>query len=234
MTTKETVNMKVVASWSGGKDSCFALYKAIKEGYKVLSLLTFMQSETTTNFHALNVKLLDAQAQAVGIPMFKRVTTPEAYEQQFKETLLQFKAQGAEGLVTGDIYEVAGHEERWLERVCKEVGLTPIRPLWMGDTKQIFQDFIGAGFEATVVRTKNAVLGEAWLGRQLNQQFLTDILKLDNVDPCGEGGEYHTVMTDGPIFKNRINLVETKKSSNNGYGRLEIVRFEAVPKVKGA
>ncbi len=234
MTTKETVNMKVVASWSGGKDSCFALYKALKEGYKASSLLTFMQSETTTNFHALNVKLLDAQAQAIGIPMFKRVTTPEAYEQQFKETLLQFKMQGAEGLVTGDIYEVAGHEERWLERVCKEVGLKPIRPLWMGDTKQIFQDFIDAGFEATVVRTKNAVVGEEWLGRQLNQQFLNDILKLDNVDPCGEGGEYHTVITDGPLFKNRISLVETKKSSSNGYGRLEIVRFGVVPKTKGA
>ncbi len=234
MTTKETVSMKVVASWSGGKDGCFALYKAQKEGYKVISLLTFMQSETTTNFHGLNVKLLDAQAQAIGIPMAKRVTNPEAYEAQFKDTLRQFKVQGAEGLVTGDIYEVAMHEERWLERVCKEVGLKPMRPLWMGDTKQIFQDFINAGFEATVVRTKNAVLGEEWLGRELNQQFLTDILKLGNVDPCGEGGEYHTVVTDGPLFKNRINLVETKKMSRNGYGHLEIVRFEVTPKTKGA
>lgn len=233
MTTKENVKMKVVASWSGGKDGCFALYKALKESYEVVSLLTFMQSETTTNFHGLNVKLLDAQTQAIGIPMAKRVTKPETYEQQFKETLLQFKAQGVEGLVTGDIYEVAMHEERWLERVCKEVGLKPIRPLWMGDTRQIFQDYINAGFKATVVRTKNSVVGEAWLGRELNQQFLTDILKLGNVDPCGEGGEYHTVVTDGPIFKNRINLVETQKSSSNGYGHLEIVRFEVTSKTKG-
>ncbi|MGF3522040.1 MAG: diphthine--ammonia ligase [Candidatus Bathyarchaeia archaeon] len=226
--------MKIVASWSGGKDSCFALYKALNEKHHVMSLLTFMQSETTTNFHGLNAKLLDAQAQALGISLVKPVTTPETYERQFKDALHQFKIQGAEGLLTGDIYEVAGHEERWLERVCREVGLQPIRPLWMGDTKQLLQDFINAGFEATVVRTKNSVIGEEWLGRQLNQRFLHEILKLKNVDPCGEGGEYHTVVTDGPIFKNRIVITETKRRSNNGYGHLEIVNFTVTPKTKGA
>ncbi|MCX8151081.1 MAG: diphthine--ammonia ligase [Candidatus Bathyarchaeota archaeon] len=226
--------MKIVASWSGGKDSCFALYKALKENYQVMSLLTFMCTETKTNFHGLNVKILDAQAQALGISLVKTLTKPETYEQQFKAVLHQFKVQGVEGLLTGDIYEVAGHEERWLERVCKEVGLQPIRPLWMGDTKQILQDFINAGFEATVVRTKNSVIGEAWLGRQLNQHFLQDILKLKNVDPCGEGGEYHTVVTDGPIFKNRLIITETKRQTSNGYGHLEIVNFTVTPKTKGA
>lgn len=225
--------MKIVASWSGGKDSCFALYKALNEKHDVMSLLTFMQSETTTNFHGLNAKLLDAQAQALGISLVKPVTTPETYERQFKDALHQFKIQGAEGLLTGDIYEVAGHEERWLERVCREVGLQPIRPLWMGDTRQLLQDFINAGFEATVVRTKNSVIGEEWLGRQLNQRFLHEILKLKNVDPCGEGGEYHTVVTDGPIFKNRILITETKRRSSNGYGHLEIVNFTVTPKTKG-
>ena len=225
--------MKIVASWSGGKDSCFALYKALKENYQVMSLLTFMRTETTTNFHGLNVKLLDAQAQALGISLVKYVTKPETYEQQFKAALRKFKVQGAEGLLTGDIYEVAGHEERWLERICKEVDLQPIRPLWMGDTKQILQDFVNAGFEATIVRTNKSVIGEEWLGRQLNQNFLHEILKLKNVDPCGEGGEYHTVVTDGPIFKNRIIITETKRQYSNGYGHLEIVNFTVMPKAKG-
>ncbi len=222
--------MKVVAAWSGGKDSCFAYYKAAKEGLEVVSLLTFMYSQEVSNFHGIPVALLDAQADALGLPLVKRVTEPKMYEQQFKEALLEFKAKGVEGLVTGDIYEVALHEERWLERVCKEVGLVPIRPLWQGDTKQIYKDYIAAGFKSTVVRTKLAVLGSEWLGRELNQQFLNDILKLPNVDACGEGGEYHTIVTDGPNFKNCIKLVETQTSASDGYGHLDIMHFEVVPK----
>ena len=93
-----------------------------------------------------------------------------------------FKAKGAEGLVTGDIYEVAGHEEGWLGRVLKEVGLKPIKPLWMGDTKQIYLDYLKTGFKATVVRTKLKLLGLEWLGRTLDRKFYDDILKLGNVD----------------------------------------------------
>ncbi len=224
--------MKVVVAWSGGKDSAFALFKVMQERQDVVSLITFMRSESTSNFHGIRSDLLDAQAQAMGIPLFKRVTETKTYEQRFKEVLLQFKAKGVEGLVTGDIYEVANHEERWLERICREVGLKPMRPLWQGNTTQIFKDFIGTGFKATVVRTKLSLLGEEWLGRQLDSKFLIDVLKLGNVDPCGEGGEYHTVVTDGPMFKSSIRLVETKKSSLDGFGRLEIVQFETKPKKK--
>jgi diphthine-ammonia ligase len=222
--------MKIVAAWSGGKDSCFAYYKTKKSGLDVVSLLTFMESETHSNFHAINTELLDAQAKAVGLPLVKRVTSPSTYEQQFKEALLQFKAQGVEGLVTGDIYEVTMHEERWLERVCSEVGLVPIRPLWQGNTTEIFKEYVAAGFKATVVRTKLSFLGEEWLGRELNKQFLADILKLKGVDPCGEGGEYHTVVTDGPVFTEHIKLLETKQSTRGGFGRLDVVRFAVEPK----
>lgn len=222
--------MKVVAAWSGGKDSCFAYYKAAKQGLDVVSLLTFMESEKASNFHAIRADLLDAQAKSIGVPLIKQVTHPKTYEKEFKAALLGFKAKGVQGLVTGDIYEVAGHEERWLERVCSEVGLEPIRPLWQGDTKELFEEFVAAGFKATVVRTRLDVLGESWLGRELDAAFLKDILKLKSVDPCGEGGEYHTVVTDGPVFRESIKLLETTKSSAGGYGHLEIGRFEVVPK----
>jgi uncharacterized protein (TIGR00290 family) len=222
--------VKVVAAWSGGKDSCFACYKAMKAGLDVVGLVTFMQSETLSNFHGIRSDLLDAQAKAIGVPLVKRVTTRETYESQFKDTLLSFKAKGVEGIVTGDIYEVAHHEERWLERVCREVGYTPVRPLWQGNTTEIFKEFVNAGFKATVVRTKLSRLGQEWLGRELDSKFLADILKVKGVDPCGEGGEYHTVVTDGPIFKQSIKLVETAKSSSGEFGRLEIVQFEVEPK----
>ncbi len=217
--------MRVVAAWSGGKDSCFAYYKVLKQGLDVASLATFMESEETSNFHAIRADILDAQAKSIGIPLTKQITTPETYESVFKKTLLKFKAKGVEGLVTGDIYEVAGLEERWLERVCSEVGLQPIRPLWQANTRELFEEFVAAGFKATVVRTRLDVLDEQWLGRELDPSFLRDILKLPNVDPCGEGGEYHTVVTDGPVFQERLKLYKTKKHSQDSYGRLEIARF---------
>ncbi len=217
--------MKVIAAWSGGKDGCFAYYKAVKQGLDVVSLVTFMENESTSNFHGIRSDLLDAQVNAIGVPLAKKTTNRGTYEQQFKETLLAFKAKGVEGLVTGDIYEVAMHEERWLERVCKEVGLIPIRPLWQGDTKKIFEEFVAAGFKATVVRTKLALLGKEWLGRELDASFLRDVLQLGNVDPCGEGGEYHTIVTDGPIFHKKITLTETQQTSRGEFGRLEISQF---------
>jgi uncharacterized protein (TIGR00290 family) len=225
--------MKVVASWSGGKDSCYAYYLATQQGYEVISLLTMMMSETKSNFHMIPSGILDAQSDAVGIPLVKQVATHETYENDFKSALRKLKAKGAEGLVTGDIYEVAGHEEGWLGRACKEVGLKPVKPLWMGDTKQIYLDYLKTGFKATVVRTKLELLSLDWLGRTLDRKFYDDILKLGNVDACGEGGEYHTVVTDGPTFKNKIEILETQKHKlDGGFGYLEIKRFEVKPKAR--
>ena len=230
---EEKLEMKVVASWSGGKDSCYAYYLATKQGYEVISLLTMMMSEKKSNFHMIPSGILDAQSEAIGIPLMKQVTTAETYENDFKRALRILKAKGAEGLVTGDIYEVAGHEEGWLGRVLKEVGMQPIKPLWMGDTKQIYLDYLKTGFQATVVRTNLSKLGEEWLGRVLNKKFYDDILKLGNVDACGEGGEYHTVVTDGPTFKKKIEILETQKHKlDGGFGYLEIKKFEVKPKGK--
>jgi len=222
--------MKVVASWSGGKDSCFATYKAIQEGFNVSQLLIMMSDKSKSNFHMISSELLDAQSQAIGIPIVKQITTPDTYEQDFKKALMQMKAKGMDGLVTGDIYDVALHEAGWLDRICEEVGLKLIKPLWHRDTQQVLNEFINEGFKATVVRVKNELLGMEWFGREVNKEFYNDLLKLGTVDPCGERGEYHTFVTDGPLFKNKIEILETKKTTLNGYGRLEIKRFEVKPK----
>jgi len=225
--------MKVVASWSGGKDSAYAEYLAAQQGHKVVSLLTMMMSESKSNFHMIPSSILGVQSDAIGIQLVKQQATPNTYEIDFKGALGKLKAQGAEGLVTGDIYEVAGHEEGWLNRVCKEVGLTPIKPLWMGDTKKIYLDYLRTGFKAIVVRTNLSKLGVEWLGRELDRKFYDDILKLGNVDVCGEGGEYHTVVTDGPSFKEKIDILESEKHKiDGGFGYLEIKQFEVKSKTR--
>ena len=111
--------MKVVASWSGGKDSCYAYYLAKQQGHQVLSLLTMMMSEDKSNFHMIPSGILDAQAQAMGVPLVKKTASAATYEREFKTVLSEFKAKGVEGIVTGDIVEVSGHEEGWLDRICK-------------------------------------------------------------------------------------------------------------------
>jgi diphthine-ammonia ligase len=223
--------MKVVASWSGGKDSCFACYKAIQEGHDVSNLLIMMSDPTVSNFHLIRSDMLDAQSEALRIPILKWTTTAETYEQDFKKALLKMKAEGVEGIVTGDVFDVALHEAGWLDRICKEVGLTPVRPLWHRDTKQILDEFISAGFKATLVRVKLDLLGMDWLGREIDRKFFDDLLKLGTVDPCGEHGEFHTFVTDGPLFKKqRIEILESEKTKLNSHGRLVIKRFEVKPK----
>ena len=120
--------MKVAVAWSGGKDSCYACYKAINAGYDVTTLLVTMSDLKTSNFHMIGSELLDAQSEAMGIPMTKCTTTPNNYEQEFKKGLEEIKNAGIEGLVTGDVFDVAQHESGWLERVCGEVGLNPSNP----------------------------------------------------------------------------------------------------------
>jgi len=217
--------MKLIASWSGGKDSAFALHKAIAQGHIVQNLLIMMEDKGKSNFHMISNELLDAQSQAIGIPIVKVPTTPETYEQKFTNALREAKAKGAEGIITGDIFDVALHEAGWLDKITKEIGLKPVRPLWHRDTTEVLDEFINDGFKATVVRVKKELLGMEWLGKTLDREFFDDLKKLGTIDLCGERGEYHTFVTDGPIFKKRIEIQETKTSTINGWGRLEITRF---------
>jgi uncharacterized protein (TIGR00290 family) len=222
--------MKVIASWSGGKDSAFALHKAVQEGHQVQNLLIMMQDKSTSNFHMISSQLLDAQSEAIGIPIVKVASTPATYEEKFRNALIDSKKKGADGIITGDIYDVALHEAGWLDKITKEIGLKPVRPLWHRDTTEVLDEFINEGFKATVVRVRKELLGMEWLGRTLDRSFFNDLKKLSNIDLCGERGEYHTFVTDGPIFEKRIEIQESKPSTVNDWGRLEITRFVVKPK----
>jgi uncharacterized protein (TIGR00290 family) len=185
-----------------------------------------MADESTSNFHLINSNLLNDQSKSIDIPIIKQITSPDTYEKNFREALLELKNRGVQGLVTGDVFDVALHEPGWLDRICSEVGLTPIRPLWHLDTKQILTEFINEGFKAIIVRVKSTLLGLGWLGREINEKFFKDLLELGTIDPCGEHGEFHSFVIDGPIFKNRIEISESEKTTINGYGWLKIKHYE--------
>jgi len=222
--------MRVVASWSGGKDSCFACYKAMLDGFEVAHLLNFVSKDERCMSHGLDSKLMVAQSQAIGIPIIQREVTWDTYEDGFKAAIMELKRMGVEGAVFGDI-DIQGHKD-WVDRVCGEVGITPIEPLWGLNPEKILTDFINVGFEAIVVNVKADLFGEEWLGWRVDHKFLDDLQRLQgkyDIHACGERGEYHTFVTDGPIFKKRIRVLDSKRVFAEGYWRfwlLDILRYE--------
>jgi len=174
--------------------------------------------------HGLSANLIQAQSQAIGIPLVQRRTTWNSFEAKFKNMLRAFKREGIEGGVFGDI-DLDEHRE-WIERVCREVDITPHLPLWGESQDEILRDFIDLGFEAIVVATKADMLGEEWLGRKIDLDFikhLDEIKKTKDITLCGEAGEYHTLVTNGPLFLNRREIKATRKVLRDEHWFLDIL-----------
>lgn len=216
--------MSMFVSWSGGKESCLACYKAMQAGFTISHLLNFVdETGRRSRSHGLRVELLQAQSIAIGIPIIQKPTSWETYEQEFKKSALELKRVGVEGGVFGDV-DLQLHRD-WVERVCAEVGIKPLLPLWYMKREQILNEFIGAGFKAIVVAAKANLLDREWLGCRVDEEFLRELSKR-KIDLCGEGGEYHTFVIDGPIFKKRINIVESTKVLWNGKWILDVIKYE--------
>ena len=220
---------RAVVSWSGGKDSCFACYKAMLDGFEVSYLLNFVSKDGRCMSHGLDSELIAAQSQAIEIPLVQKEVTWETYEQEFKIAIQQLKQRGIDAAVFGDI-DVQEHKD-WVDRVCGEVGITPLEPLWGLNPEQILTDFIDEGFEAIVINVKADLFGEEWLGRRVDRRFLEDLQKRRSKRDfhiCGEWGEYHTFVIDGPIFKRRIRILDDRRVSREGYWKfwlLDILRY---------
>ena len=220
--------MKVIASWSGGKDSCFACYKALAEGYEVSYLVNFISREfRRVSFHGTRAHLISRQAQAIGIPLVQYPVPPDMslYEQTFKKGVSVLKRKGIEGMVFGDIY-LQEHKD-WIERVCGELGITPLLPLWGMASERVLSDFIEAGFEAVIISAKADIFDEKWLGQRIDHSSLFGLKKLEEekrLDVCGEQGEYHTLVVDGPLFRKRVQVTYGARVQRNGYWFLDIPR----------
>jgi len=220
--------MKVIASWSGGKDSCFACYRALAQGYEVSYLVNFISRDfRRVSFHGTRARLISCQTQAIRLPLVQYTVPPDMslYEQRFKRAVSVLKHRGAQGMVFGDIY-LQEHRD-WIERICREVGITPVIPLWGIAPERVLNEFIEAGFEAVVISAKADIFSEEWLGRTIDYGFLADIKRLgwgESVDVCGEQGEYHTLVVDGPLFIKRMQITYGDRVKRNGYWFLDIPR----------
>ncbi len=212
---------KVVVSWTGGKDGCFSCYKAISEGFDVSYLLNFRDMKRRSS-HEINPELLNAESEAIGIPIFQ--TGFQSYEQEFKKAIRNLNESGAgiEGAVFGHIET---HKDL-VDRICGDLGIELLLPLWKQNSEQIITDFVDAGFEAIIVSAKADLFGEEWLGRHIDKKFVSDLHNYNNaIDPCGENGEFHTFVTDGPMFKNKLRIVKSENILRDGLWFMDILSF---------
>ncbi|WP_455367673.1 Dph6-related ATP pyrophosphatase [[Eubacterium] cellulosolvens] len=221
---KERKAIRIFASWSGGKDSCLALHRAIKQNLEIRYLLTMLRDDSAVSAsHGLERTILDAQAKAVGIPIRFGRASWSTYENEFKKVLESLKEEGIEGGVFGDINL---HEHReWVERICQEMGITAFLPLWNEEDNVLLNEFTRNGFEAVIVSVRPDLIGKEWLGHPFDTRFI-EYLRVRGLDLLGEQGEYHTLVTFGPIFKRRLMIVTSKyKLENKKWipGKLEFI-----------
>lgn len=193
--------MPALCSFSGGKDSCLALWRATQQGLDVRTLLVmFEETGERSRSHAIPLPLIERQAQALGLDLMVRNASWKNYETVFTEALRQLYAGGHTVAVFGDI-DLQAHRD-WEEKVCAAAGITPCLPLWHGDRRELADEVLAAGFRAVVVCTDSRYLSDEFCGREYNAQFIRDLPA--GVDACGENGEFHTFVYDGPCFRHPV------------------------------
>ena len=212
---------KAFVSWSGGKDCCLACFKAMNDGLDVRFLLNMATEDgMRSRSHGLSKEVLEMQALAIDLPLIQRMTSWNDYEQEFSKVLLELKEQGVTDGIFGDI-DLDEHR-LWVERVCQEYGITPHLPLWAQDQSALLREFIDSGFKALIVAVDASVMGEEWLGRVVDANLVVDLEKAGNITPCGEAGEYHTLVIGGPLFKKDLEVSKAERIMRDNHWFLDI------------
>ena len=219
-TNKLITGRPFFCSWSGGKDSCLALYHAIQNGGNPHSLLTILSEDgVSSRSHALPKPLIEKQAKNLGLQPVFRSASWEQYEAEFISALQEFKRSGIEVGVFGDI-DVDSHRE-WVRRVCGVAGIEPIHPLWKRNRRKLLEEFIALGFIAQIVVINENKMDKRFLGNIIQPQTISEMEEA-GIDPSGELGEYHTVVTNGPIFSSRVEVKESGREHHEGYWFLKM------------
>lgn len=211
--------IKVLSSWSGGKDSCFALMQAVQLGYEPVALLNVMNEQGhISRSHGLPASILRQQAVQLRIPLVTVASSWQEYEQHFTSALRSIRLQyGAQAAVFGDI-DLQAHRD-WEEKVCAAARLEAVLPLWQQDRKQLVHEMLDAGIRCRIVSC-NAAMGQSFLGRIMDDALIAD-LEAIGVDVCGENGEFHTVVTDCPLFAAPLRLPGSYKVCHDNYWFLQ-------------
>jgi len=191
---------RAAISWSGGKDSCAAMMEARSE-LDIVAMITMFDGEgTRSRSHGLRPEVIEAQADRLHLRQISGRCTWDTYDAAFAQALERLPADVTH-VVFGDI--LFEHHRQWAERMCAAHGLTAVEPLFGRSTDRLFASWLKSGATALIVTARSECFDASWLGRPLTGEMVTSFERL-NVDPCGERGEYHTVVTDCDLFDGPI------------------------------
>jgi uncharacterized protein (TIGR00290 family) len=196
----------ILFCWSGGKDSAMALHTLLRQNdvYVVALLTTVTDEYNRISMHGVRRELLEKQAQSIGLPLHEVRIPPQCvnsiYEARMEEALRVHHAKGVRAVAFGDIF--LEDLRAWREKNLARIGMTALFPIWKRDTRELIRHFHASRFRAIAVCVDSKVLDPTFAGRELDESFFRDLPL--HVDPCGENGEFHTFVFDGPIFHHPI------------------------------
>jgi len=202
-----------IFNWSGGKDSALALYHILKDrDYSIESLITTINKEKDRiSMHGVRRTLLEKQADSLGVPLkhvlLSEMPSMEEYDEKMRTMLSEFKRRGVTHSIFGDIF--LEDLKSYRDQKLAQLDMKGYYPLWQMDTYKLYNEFIRLGFRAIIVCANSRYLDESYLGRELDHDLLNEIPA--DVDPCGENGEYHTFVFDGPLFHYPIDFTVGEK-----------------------
>jgi len=210
---------KAILSWSSGKDSAMALYRVLKKGgLEISCLLTTVTDQfNRVSMHGVREELLDLQGQSIGIPLEKvRIPYPcpnEVYEEKMAAVLSAWKSKGVTHSIFGDLF--LGDIRQYREEKLARLDITPIFPLWLENTAALAREMLQVGFRAIITCVDPRKLDASFAGREFDESFLRDMPR--TVDPCGENGEFHTFVYDGPVFRKPLRVKVGERVMRDGF-----------------
>lgn len=196
--------MRLLASFSGGKDSILSIDRALENKNEIVGLITTMREDKSW-FHEIDEDLLDKISMALNIPIYKiKVGGGENYTIDFIHNLKLIKEKtNAQGIVFGDI-DLQSHRQ-WCESIAKKSNLEAIFPLWQGNRRDLVIEFLDKGYKTVIKKVAKDKLDKKYLGKDLTKNLIKELEDM-GIDACGENGEYHTLVYDGKIFAKKLEL----------------------------
>lgn len=200
-------------SWSGGKDSCAAYHRARADFDIVAAITMFNEDGSRSRSHGLRPEILAAQVERLGLHAITQTCAWETYDSAFDRALAEAAAMGVTHVVFGDI--LFDEHRAWAERLSSGRGLTAVEPLWKESTTDLYREFLASGARARIVTVRLSKLDESFLGRDLADDLLDEFV-LRDVDPCGERGEYHTLVTSCQGFSKPLHVRAMGRATHSG------------------
>ncbi len=225
--------LRVAVLWTGGKDSFSAYEKSLEEGHSVDCLVTFKGDKP---FLCHPMECIELQAEALGVPHIK-VDVCEPYLQSYRSALRGLaKDLGIRGVVTGDIAVVDSFHGNWIDEACQGTGLEALRPLWGVNRREHLEGLHASGAKIVITCVMKRFFDQSWLGRRMDAKALVElgeIAERQGIDPCGEGGEYHTMVLDSLKFSGEIEMRWNESGETETLRFIKAQGFRVLPRPHG-